>query len=149
MATLSREERKEKALRVLARLEEIRQAGAGSISAAEVFEMVGAPSDPAVHSRLEGRGPLDIRFESDGSGQFSNHGPAFSLPIGPAKLNVPPELGGTIRLDQNGAVFGFDPQRTLVARALLLELKLQRIEISDHHIALRLPGGMFDQEYHF
>ena len=149
MSAPDREEIRQKALAVLERVAQLRAAGGGSLPVAELLGVVGIAPEGALRTELERRGDLQLEFTADGGGTFRNAGPAFITPLGPAKLNVPPEIGGSLVWREDSLALEFDPARTMFAKALFLELRVQRLEISEHHVAVRFPGGTFDQEYLF
>jgi hypothetical protein len=133
----------------VAHLEMLREAGGGSLSAAELFSLVGAPQDSRIRQLLESRGSLDIVFEDEHHGQFSNRGPALVIPVGPVRLHVPPKITGRVGMTGGQVTLDFDPAETLVARVMIMEVKVKSVEVSPHHMAVRVPGGAFDQEYRF
>lgn len=149
MTPPSPEEMKQHALLFLEHLNGLRAAGGGTLAAAEVFDLVGTPSDAELVRQLEGRGELVLEFQPDGKGTFRNSGSSFSIPAGPIKLVVPTELTGTVACSETAAALNFHPAHTLVAKVLFMDVKLERIEVSEHHLAVRLPGGVFDKEYYF
>lgn len=140
---------KEKALGLLARLGEIHAAGSGAIPMADLLKLFGTSTPRQVEADLSRRGDIELVFSGDGTGTFANSGPAFKTEFGPGDLVVPKEVGGTIRFTGSSAVLEFDQRRTMMGKALFLELKLQRVEVSEHHVAARLPGGLFDMEMQF
>ena len=71
------------------------------------------------------------------------------IPCGPGLLEVPPVLAGTVELNATQMVMSFEPDKQMVGKALFVELPVEKIEVSGHHVAVRLPGGIFDQEYEF
>jgi len=137
---------REKVQMLLARLEEIHASGSGEISVSEVFEVIGQPDDPRLREDLLARGSLEI-CRQNGDMRFCNEGRAFKTPLGPGTLHVPCLLGGRVVRQGDGFSLEFDQDKTMVGKALFVELKLQRLEVSPRHVAVRLPGGVFDQEY--
>lgn len=133
----------------MAHLEGLRASGGGSLSAAELFALVGAPQDPRIRQMLESRGNLDIAFEDEHHGRFANSGPALVIPVGPVRLHVPPKIAGRVGMRGGEVTLDFDPAQTLVARVMIMEVKVKSVEVSPHHMAVRVPGGAFDQEYRF
>jgi len=142
-------ELKQKALAVLDRLSRIQRDGQGAIAMEDLLKLFGPLPSEELARHLRARGAIELQFADGKQGVFRNSGPAFWAKYGPGELGMPAELAGTITVDGNSAVLVFDPAKTMVAKALLVELKLQQIEVSDHHAALRLPGGMFDHEIAF
>jgi hypothetical protein len=140
---------KERAVALLAHVASLRQAGGGEVPLAELMEVLGVEPEGELRSQLEARGPMEVRFGEDGHGSFSNRGPAFSTPLGPAKLIVPGEIAGTLILSEGALELDFDPQKTMCGKILIMEKKVQRLEVSEHHVAVRFPGGLFDQEWRF
>lgn len=134
---------------MLSRLQTIRNTGEGDVAVAELLLLLGVDPEVDVQRQLESRGAIEFEFDGDGRGSFWNEGPPLSAPFGPGELIVPPKIAGRITLQDGEASFDFDEKTTIVGKALFLELKLQRVEVSEHHIAFRLPGGIFDQEYRF
>ncbi len=148
MAHRTPEELKEKALAVMARLREIKEAGRGTIPIQDLLNLFGTPSSPELLASLKARGQLEFVFKN-GDGTFRNQGPAFSTEFGPGLLEVPPVLAGTVELNATQMVLSFEPEKRMVGKAMFVELDVEKIEVSEHHVAVRLPGGIFDQEYQF
>ncbi len=146
MTDSQRAEVRQNVLSLLARLEQIHCAAGGEITVSEVFEVIGQPSDRALRRDLEARGCLTFEH-ADGGVRFSNVGPAFKTKLGPGTLQVPGQLAGRLVRNGDGFWLEFDQDKTMIGKALLLELKLQRLEVSPRHVAIRLPGGLFDHEY--
>jgi len=142
-------ELREKALAVLARFRDLREAGSGSLPMEEMLALLGAPEDPTLRARIEARGAIHVQFDGDGPGSFRNVGPAFTTPLGPGKLVVPGEIAGRVTWQDGAVSLDFDPQRTMLGKVLFLEVRLERVEVSERHVAVRFPGGVFDQEYSF
>lgn len=140
---------KEKAAALLAHVASLRRAGGGEVPLAELMEVLGVQPEGELRRQLEARGPMEVRFGEDGQGVFSNRGPAFSTPLGPAKLVVPGEIAGKLIVAEGALELDFDPQKTMCGKILVMEKKVQRLEVSDHHVAVRFPGGVFDQEWRF
>ena len=128
---------------------QFREAGGGSLPVAELIELVGVEPDPALLAQLQARGALEITFSDDGSGAFQNTGPTLTTHLGPAKLTVPREIAGSVKQQDGGLTLVFDQRKTMCAKVLFLELRVQRLEVSEHHVAVHFPGGAFDQEYRF
>lgn len=149
MAPPTRAEMKARAQAFVAHLEGVRVSGGGSLSAAELFALVGAPQDPRIRQMLESRGALEIAFEDEHHGSFSNRGPALVIPVGPVRLHVPTKIAGRLAMRGGEVTLDFDPTQTLVARVMVMEVKVKGLEVSPHHMAVRVPGGAFDQEYTF
>ena len=143
------DEVREKALALLACIRDMRASGRGELPLSELFEMLAPDADPAIRAQLEARGAIELEFGPDGGGRFSNSGPAVSVKYGPGELVVPPEIAGAISTDDTRLELDFDEGRAVVGKALFIELPVQRLEVSDHHVAVRLPGGIFDVERKF
>lgn len=133
----------------LARLRAIREAGAGALPMDDLFTLCGVSVGGVGQRQLAARGPLEFAFDGNGCGTFSNEGPRVMMAVGPGELTVPRRVAGRVRAADTEAVFDFDREAAPVGRAFLMELALTRIEVSEHHVALRTPGGTFDQEYSF
>lgn len=133
----------------LARLDAIREAGVGALPMDELFALCGLSMDGDGRRQLAARGPLEFAFDGNGCGTFCNEGPRVMMAVGPGELTVPRRIAGRVRAADTEAVFDFDREAAPVGRAFLMELALARIEVSEHHVALRTPGGTFDQEYRF
>jgi hypothetical protein len=140
---------RERAAALLERVEGIHAGGSGDISMSDLFSLLGVDPTGPLQDQLAGRGPIELTFGSDGKGSFRNTGPALVAPVGPAKLNVPAEIGGKATWQARSLALEFDTNRAPVAKALILELRVQRLELSEHHAAVRFPGGTFDQEMKF
>jgi hypothetical protein len=149
MTPPTRTEMKARAQAFVAHLEGVREARGGSLSAAELFALVGAPQDPRIRQMLESRGALEITFEDEHHGSFSNHGPALVIPVGPVRVHVPAQITGRLVMRGAEVTLDFDQAHTLVARIMVMEVKVKGVEVSPHHMAVRVPGGAFDQEYRF
>jgi hypothetical protein len=149
MSALTSDEMKRRALHLLQRVAAIRAEGGGTLGMEELLELTGVEADPDVRRKMEARGHIRLDFGADGSGRFANEGPAFVVPFGPVKLTVPVRVGGRVRMLEAGTDFDFDPSTTIVGKLLFMEIKLQRLEVSEHHVAVRMPGGAFDQEFRF
>ena len=149
MAPPTAAEVKEKALALLARLDGIREAGGGTIPVEELLELVGVPADPQLQRDLAARGDLEVTFSDGAGGSFRNVGPAFTAEVGPLKLHVPAELSGQVAHKDHAATFHFNPRHSVTGKMLFIEVHVNCLEVSDHHVAVRVPGGLLDQEYRF
>lgn len=137
------------ALHLLAQVAAARQSGSGELDLEDMIRLTGATPDPELHRRICSRGAVVLDFGADGAGRFHNEGPTMSIPVGPVKLTVPGRLAGSVLSEGETTVFEFAAGATIVGKLLFMEMKLQRLEVSEHHVAVRMPGGMFDQEYRF
>lgn len=146
MTDAQRAEIRETVLALLVRLADIHSAGAGEVSVGEVFAVIGEPSDAGLRRDLEARGGL-VFERANGCVRFANSGPPFKTKLGPGTLHVPRELAGRLTRNGDACWLEFDQDKTMVGKALFVELKLQRLEVSPRHVAVRLPGGLFDHEY--
>ena len=140
---------KSKALEVLSQVQAIKEAGEGTISMQHLLSLLDSSPDPELRGQVAARGPIEAQIGEDGSGAFRNVGPEFSAPLGPGTVTVPREVAGRITCVDSSVVLDFHADKTLIGEALWVQMPLERIEISDHHVAVRLPGGIFDQEYKF
>jgi hypothetical protein len=140
---------RDRARAVLECMERLRGSGGGCLPMDEMFELFGAPEDPAVRASLEARGAIVVQLSTPDEATFENTGPAFSAPIGPGKLKVPKRIAGTVVWNEQGVEFEFDPNQTMTGKVFFIELKVLRVEVSEHHVAVRFPNAVFDQEWKF
>ena len=134
---------------LLSHIGEARVAGCGTISMEEFLAVIGTFATPEMKALVQARGDIEITFGADGQGTFCNSGPSFTTKVGVATLKVPRYIAGTVSRDEPGERLDFDADKTPIGKALFLEMGLEAVEISPHHVALRLPGGTFDQEFRF
>ncbi|NSW55701.1 MAG: hypothetical protein HPY44_06810 [Armatimonadetes bacterium] len=140
---------KEKAHIAIDRINAAREAGSGRFPVHELIHLFELKLPPDLERDLLKRGDLEFLFPEGSKGSFSNSGTPLSLPYGPGKLLFPREVGGQAHCDPDALHMIFDQSRTMLAKALFLEVKLLRIEISRRHVAVRLTGGLFDMEFEF
>ena len=140
---------KEKALAILDHVNVARSQGQGRFPISDLLKLFALTLPPEIERDLLARGDLEFLFPEGSRGSFTNAGAPLSLPYGPGKLLFPRQLAGQAHCEVETLDMIFDSSRTMLAKALFIEVKLQRIEVSHRHLAVRLSGGLFDLEYEF
>jgi hypothetical protein len=149
MPAIDSEVIKRRALVLLERVARIREEGEGRIAMLELLEIAGLTLDARLQERIVARGDVLLVYTEPEAGTFSNSGGAFSVPVGPLKLQVPTDLGGKLT-DRDGIfILHFDTNRTMFGKVIFMEVRLKALEVSPHHVAVRFPGGALDQEIRF
>lgn len=149
MGATTQEAIRDGALHLLKQVAAARQAGSGVLDLDDLVGVTGAALDADLHQRIAERGPVHLTFVDGGPGTFHNEGLALTMPVGPVKLLLPARIAGRVVVDAEETRFEFDLAATITGKLLFMEMKLQRLEVSEHHVAVRMPGGVFDQEFTF